>query len=222
MRQSFILKLILLIALILALLTTRMQYANEEETLLTSEFHYHSPSAFNKLLWGHVQGLGADFMLLDVFLLYDTASSTKQKSHVLWQALLETIQLAQALDPKFYDVYHIAIPILAYDAELPKESISLAYLGAKALPLNWQIPFTAGFIAYDTAHDYHNAAKLMTIAANAPNPPSLAIHLAARFLKKDIDDASAISFLKHMLQITPKKYHKGIKKRLSEIINKNK
>jgi len=201
-----------------AILTVaRANYDSKENSIPLPTNYSSTPAILMQVIWGNVQGLGADFTLLNAFSIYYDASQANDINAPSWQALSDSFFLAQTLDPQFYDTYHIGLTTLAYDAKRPKEAIRLAYMGSNALPLNWQIPFTGGFIAYDLNHDYHEAAKLMSLAAHVPDAPSLAVTLASRFLKNDMGTDAAINFLKQMLKVLPKEYQSGIKLRLKDM-----
>jgi len=210
-------KSLLIIGLIALLTIARINYDHNQNSIQLPNNYTSTSPILMQFIWGPVQGLGADFTVLKVFSMYYDASQAKDDSAAKWKALSDTLFLAQKLDPQFYDTYHIGVSTLAYDAKLPDKSMQLAYLGAEALPLNWQIPFIGGFIAYDLSHDYTNASKLMSIATHVPNAPTLAVTLAARFLKKDIGTDASIHFLKQMMEILPEEYQASIKARLRKL-----
>ena len=221
MRYPRYIKPIIILCLIAILATARANYDSKQDSIPLPTNYSSTPAILMQLIWGQVQGLGADFTLLKAFSIYYDANQADDIHNVSWQALSDSFFLAQTLDPQFYDTYHIGLTTLAYDAKRPEEAIKLAYMGSNALPLNWQIPFIGGFIAYDINHDYHEAAKLMSLAAHVPEAPSLAVTLASRFLKNDVGTDAAITFLKKMLNILPKEYQTGIKTRL-KTMNENK
>lgn len=176
-----------------------------------------TPAWLEKAGWGPLQGLGADFSLLKVFSIYYDASRQTNHDNSAWHAMKRALFRAQALDPQFIDPYHIGIITLAYDAKLPKDAVRLALLGSRAIPDNWQVPFTGGFVAYDALKDHRQASQLMTIAANVPNAPPLAVHLAGRFIAKDSGPEEGIKFLQKMLLLLPEQYHSGILQRIEEL-----
>lgn len=180
----------------------------------------YTPLWMDRLAWSQVQPLGADFTLLRFFSTYYDATHTNTASGPeAWKAVQRTIFRAQALDPQFVDIYHIGIPLLAYDAKMPQEALRLAHLGNEALPSNWQIPFVGAFIAYDQLKDYKEASRLMSKAALAPKAPSLAISLSVRFLKRDFGSAESIELLRKLRAAIPKGYHQGIESRIQELLD---
>lgn len=194
---------------------TRLEPATGEQT--SWQATTATPAWLEKATWGPLQGLGADFAILKVFSIYYDGTHVKQADNAVWHAMKRTLYRAHDLDPLFIDTYHMGVITLAYDAKMPKEAVRLAELGGEAMPHNWQIPFTGGFIAYDVLQDYRTASRLMLRAANTPEMPVLAVGLAARFMAKDTGPEDGIAFLKGMLHVLPEQYHHGIHERIKEL-----
>lgn len=178
-----------------------------------------APVLLDLSLAGPLRGLASDFDLLHVFSIYHAASQEQktQGSTELWPVMAAYLQRAQEMDPRFFDVYRLSGTLLAYDAKMPHLAVQLLEKGAEQLKDNWELPFIAGFLAYDQLKDNQLAYRLMKEAAVRPDTPPLTVHLAARFLAKDEGNSAGIAFLQTMIQLLPEGYHAGLKKRISEL-----
>ena len=164
---------------------------------------------------GVVPDLMADFRVLDVFSIYYDAKYRNKPD--LLSYIDPYLQRAQALDPKFFDVYRLAGSILAYDAKLPKASINLLQKGIIERPDVWEFPFYAGFIAHDLLNDDKLAFDLMSQVQIRKDTPSIVLTLASRFLASSATVEDAIVFLQSLLQVIPKGNQDGIKARIKEL-----
>ena len=178
-----------------------------------------TPVLLDLSLAGPLRGLASDFDLLHVFSIYQTASKERKRrgSTELWPVMAAYLQRAQEMDPRFFDVYRVSGALLAYDAKMPRTAVQLLEKGAEQLEDNWELPFIAGFLAYDQLKDNQLAYSLMKKAAVRPDAPPLTVHLAARFLAKDEGNSAGIAFLQTMIELLPEGYHAGLKQRISEL-----
>lgn len=178
-----------------------------------------APVLLDLSLAGPLRGLASDFDLLHVFSIYHTASQEQKTrgSTELWPVMAAYLQRAQEMDPRFFDVYRLSGALLAYDAKMPHLAVQLLAKGAEQLEDNWELPFIAGFLAYDQLKDNRLAYRLMKEAAVRPDASPLTIHLAARFLAKDKGNTAGIAFLQTMIELLPEGYHAGLKQRISEL-----
>lgn len=178
-----------------------------------------APVLLDLSLAGPLRGLASDFYLLHVFSIYQAASQEQKSrgSTELWPVMAAYLQRAQEMDPRFFDVYRVSGALLAYDAKMPRAAVQLLEKGADQLGDNWELPFLAGFLAYDQLKDNSLAYSLMKKAAVRPDAPPLTVHLAARFLAKDEGNSAGIAFLQTMIELLPEGYHAGLKQRISEL-----
>ncbi|MCF7822210.1 MAG: hypothetical protein K9M17_07210 [Mariprofundaceae bacterium] len=178
-----------------------------------------APVLLDLSLAGPLRGLASDFDVLTVFSIYHAASQEQKSrgSTELWPVMAAYLQRAQEMDPRFFDVYRLSGALLAYDAKMPHLAVQLLQRGAEQLEDNWELPFIAGFLAYDQLKDNSLAYSLMKEAALRPGTPPLTVHLAARFLAKDEGNSAGIAFLQTMIELMPEGYHAGLKQRISEL-----
>ncbi len=111
------------------------------------------------------QELVADFIWLTAIDYYGRHQETDRR----YEWLGHIFEILTTLDPRFIGAYHFGAITLAWDARKPIEAIALLFKGMKANPLNWQLPFDAGFINYMLIGDYKSSAQLFQIAAKLPN-----------------------------------------------------
>lgn len=78
-------------------------------------------------------------------------------------------EIVTELDPRFIGAYHFGAITLAWDANQPREAIELLVKGMRANPMNWQLPFDAGFIHYMLLRDYRKAGVFFEIASKLPD-----------------------------------------------------
>ncbi|MDQ6989986.1 MAG: hypothetical protein Q9M19_08905, partial [Mariprofundaceae bacterium] len=192
----------------------------EKEDLLSQQQSIHlwssdvSPLA-ELAISGVLPGLMADFRVLDVFAVHYDAQREKKLEDLRFIA--PYLQRAQALDPKFYDVYRLAGSLLVYDANMPQEAIALLTKGTWARPDVWEFPFFAGFIAHDVLKDDELAFEMMSQVATRENTPVMVITLASRFLASTSTTADAIMFLKGVLFLLPRDKQDGIRTRIKAL-----
>jgi len=83
------------------------------------------------------------------------------------------------LDPHFTAPYVFGAQMLAWDAEQPGQGVALLRKGFERNPLTWELPFEAGFIAYQQMKDYDLAGYYFSIAAQLPGVWPIAPRMAA-------------------------------------------
>jgi len=106
----------------------------------------------------------ADFIWLTAIDYYGRHQETDRR----YEWLGHIFEILTTLDPRFVGAYHFGAITLAWDAHKPIEALRLLLNGLKANPLNWQLPFDAGFINYMLTGDYKSAAQLFQVAAELP------------------------------------------------------
>jgi len=171
------------------------------------------------VLSGHLPGLAADFKILDfISLVYESKRHHENYSLLIY----DDLRYANLIDPRFHDVYRLASSVLAYDEQMPNEALDLLEIGVDAIPGRWEMPFLAGFIAYEQLGDNQRAFELMNIASKREgSPPSTAL-IAARFLENESTPEDVIRFLQGLKETMPEIYREGIDRRILELKNKGK
>ena len=111
------------------------------------------------------QGLAADFVWLRAIQYYGFHLMSDRK----YEWLGHVFGILTSLDPGFIGAYHFGAITLAWDAHEPHEAVDFLTGGMKANPMNWQIPFDAGFICYMVLRDYDRASTFFEIASKMPN-----------------------------------------------------
>ncbi len=171
-----------------------------------------------RIIAGPVPGLAADFCVLEVFSIFNEMQKSSRAEY--GDYLYQDLKSAVDLDSRFYDPYRLASSILVFDAGKPKEAVYLLEKGTFALPLKWDIPFLAGFIAYDQLHDHQKAFQLMSEAAKRKGAPPMIPMLATRFLSQTSGKEDAIMFLQSLLDTLPDIYQEGIRQRIKALRGK--
>lgn len=219
-----IVKPILLLATGLALLLTARSFAFDTSPPHRSLWRSQpSPLLADLAFAGPLRGLASDYALLETFsIYYETRHVPNASRPQLWKAFVNHLTRAQRLDPAFFDVYRVAGALLTYDARMPDEAVRMLRKGTDNIPDNWEIPFLAGFIAYDQLKNSTLAFELMSEAAKRPDAPAMTASLASRFLEGAQGPEASIRFLEEMMLLFPEKYHEGLKNRIREIRNSSK
>lgn len=121
------------------------------------------------------QDLAADVIWLRAIQYYGHHLMTDRK----YEWLGHVFEILAALDPRFIGAYHFGAYTLAWDAREPQEANRLLFDGMKHNPMNWQLPFDAGFISYMLLRDYEQAGRLFEISSRLPNTWSVTSRWAA-------------------------------------------
>jgi hypothetical protein len=100
-----------------------------------------------------------------------------QEENYRW--LGDATEIIGELDPHFIAPYTFGAQMLAWDANQPREGLTLLEQGLARNPMDWELPFQAGFIAYEKLKDYELAGYYFSIAAQLPGVWSIAPRMAA-------------------------------------------
>jgi tetratricopeptide (TPR) repeat protein len=111
------------------------------------------------------QSAAADLVWLRAIQYYGFHLMTDRK----YEWLGHVFGILVSLDPSFIGAYHFGAITLAWDARKPHEALEFLTAGMKANPMNWQIPFDAGFICYMVLRDYERASTFFGVAAKMPD-----------------------------------------------------
>jgi tetratricopeptide (TPR) repeat protein len=121
------------------------------------------------------QNVASDAVWLRAIQYYGHHLMTDRK----YEWLGHVFEILTALDPHFIGAYHFGAITLAWDAGKPREATRLLVEGMKANPMNWQLPFDAGFISYMLLGDYETAAAFFEVTAKLPDAWLVASRWAA-------------------------------------------
>ncbi|MEO0068431.1 MAG: hypothetical protein ABIK23_04785 [candidate division WOR-3 bacterium] len=149
----------------------------------------------------------ADFIWLTAIDYYGRHLETDQK----YDWLGHIFGILTSLDPRFVGAYHFGALTLAWDAHKPIEGLKLLFSGMKANPLNWQLPFDAGFINYMLIGDYEAAARLFLVSSKLPNAWSMVARWVPYALARSGDFATARQMWRDL-------YYSTENKKLRELI----
>ena len=111
------------------------------------------------------QSLAADLIWLRGIQYYGYHLMSDRK----YEWLGHVFDILTSLDPGFVGAYHFGAITLAWDAGKPHEAMEFLTKGMRANPMNWQLPFDAGFICYMLLRDYARASTFFEVASKMPN-----------------------------------------------------
>jgi len=121
------------------------------------------------------QNVASDAVWLRAIQYYGHHLMTDRK----YEWLGHVFEILTTLDPQFIGAYHFGAITLAWDAAKPREATRLLVEGMKANPMDWQLPFDAGFINYMLLADYEAAAAFFEVTAKLPGAWLVASRWAA-------------------------------------------
>lgn len=142
---------------------------------VVQEMMYFPSGQFLRQVTIEYQELASDLVWLRAIQYYGHHLMTDRK----YDWLGHVFGILTELDPRFVGAYHLGAITLAWDARQPQEAIDLLVLGMKANPMDWQLPFDAGFISYMLLRDYEQAGLFFEIASRLPGAWSVASRWAA-------------------------------------------
>jgi len=154
---------------------------------IVRELAYFPSGKALRLVTAEYRELASDFVWLTAIDYYGRHQETDRR----YEWLGHIFGILTALDERFVGAYHFGAITLAWDARKPHEAIRLLYSGMKANPLNWQLPFDAGFINYMLLRDYKTAARLFDIASRLPDAWSVVARWAPYVAAKGGDFETA-------------------------------
>jgi len=149
----------------------------------------------------------ADFIWLTAIDYYGRHLASDQK----YEWLGHIFGILTSLDPRFIGAYHFGALTLAWDAHQPIEGLKLLFSGMKANPLDWQLPFDAGFINYMLIGDYQSAARLFQVSAKMPGAWAMVARWVPYVLARSGDFAAARQMWRDL-------YYSTENKKLRELI----
>lgn len=136
---------------------------NPRERLI-AELMYFPSGRFLRQVAVEYQNVASDFVWLRAIQYYGHHMMTDQK----YEWLGHVFGILTTLDPRFIGAYHFGAMTLAWDAGQPEEAVRMLTGGMKDNPMEWQLPFDAGFISYMQLEDYEAAAYFFEIASKLP------------------------------------------------------
>jgi len=132
---------------------------------MVQELAYFPSGRFTRQVSLEYRELAADLVWLRSIQYYGFHLMTDRK----YEWLGHVFGILTTLDPKFIGAYHFGAMTLAWDARKPQEAVDFLAGGMAANPLNWQLPFDAGFASYMLLRDYERAGVLFDIASRLPD-----------------------------------------------------
>lgn len=131
---------------------------------VVQEMMYFPSGTFLRQVTIEYQTLASDLVWLRAVQYYGEHLMSDQK----YDWLGHVFGILAELDPRFIGAYHFGAITLAWDAHQPQEAVELLVRGMKANPMDWQLPFDAGFISYMLLRDYEQAGMFFDIASRLP------------------------------------------------------
>jgi tetratricopeptide (TPR) repeat protein len=122
---------------------------------------------------------------------YEAADRFKYLEHIYANVISE-------LDPRYVDPYLIGAMIMTVEAGENEMALRLLDKGIAANPDEWILPFDAGFLCYDTLHDYPRAAVYFEKAMRIPGAPNVIPRLRAEMFNKAGDKRTSLEFWKEV------------------------
>jgi len=151
---------------------------DREKLKAADELLYFPSGRLLRAVSGEYRLLVADYAWLQVAQYAGShLGLANQQENYRW--LGNATEVTGELDPQFTAPYVFGAQMLAWDAERPVEGLALLRRGFARNPLSWELPFQAGFIAYEVMKDYDEAGYYFTIAAQLPGVWPIAPRMAA-------------------------------------------
>jgi hypothetical protein len=139
-------------------------------------------------LWPRLEGLGADiYWLRTVQYFGGTRAFTNDKRFDLLAPLLN---ITVTLDPRFYVSYTYG-SIFLYEVGQKDAADALMARGVAANPQNWRLRQHWGYCTFVYRHDAARASEILHQAADTPGAPFWLRSMAAQFLVKGGERATA-------------------------------
>jgi len=161
--------------------------AGHRRERLMQELAYFPSGRAVRLVTAEYRELASDFIWLTAIDYYGRHQETDRR----YEWLGHIFGILTTLDERFIGAYHFGAITLAWDARKPHEAVRLLYSGMKANPLDWRLPFDAGFVNYMLLRDYRTAARLFEIASRLPDAWSVVARWAPYVAAKGGDIETA-------------------------------
>ncbi len=113
--------------------------------------------------------------------------------------LVELVETVHGFDSRFLVPYLFSGIILGDSADHASAALAILDRGEKIFPMEWRIPFYAGYIQYFTLGDAVEGGKSILRAAKVPGSPSHFPLLASRMLAEGNRPETALVFLRELL-----------------------
>lgn len=113
--------------------------------------------------------------------------------------LVELVETVHGFDSRFLVPYLFAGIILGNSADHAAAALSILARGETEFPLEWRIPFYAGYIQYFTLGDAVEGGKSVLRAAKVPGSPPYFPLLASRMLAEGNRPETALAFLRELM-----------------------
>ncbi len=126
--------------------------------------------------------------------------------------------LVADLNPKSEHVYEFCSLMLAWEANLPDESIALLNKGVKEFPAYWKFPYLRGITKLIILKDTQNSKDDFILSAKLPGAHPIVIRIAAKNISLSESHDDAIEFLEEMIRNSTQESERGaLASKLEEI-----
>ncbi|MEW6683460.1 MAG: hypothetical protein AB1451_11155 [Nitrospirota bacterium] len=126
-----------------------------------------------------------------------------------YRIIYRRLDAASALDPYFVDPYYFGQAVLAWGANMPRETNALLDRGRIHRADDWVMPFFMGFNAFYFLRDDAQAAEYLMDASQRPGAAPLLGLLAARLASKGGTTEVAVVFLDQLAARTEDSVTRG-------------
>jgi len=164
----------------------------------------HRESPHSSLLYAlsrrPVLALGFRNILADVAWLEAVQVSGNRKLHRAdYDRLVELLETVFGFDPHFLVPYLFAGIVLGESADHGSAALGILMRGEKEFPLEWRLPFYAGYIQYFTLGNPAEGGVDILRASRIPGSPAYFPLLASRMLSEGNRPETALSFLRELV-----------------------
>ncbi len=116
-----------------------------------------------------------------------------------YDRLVELLETVFGFDPRFLVPYLFGGIVLGDSADHGSAALSILERGGKEFPLEWRLPFYAGYIQYFTLGNAAEGGEAILRASRVPGSPSYFPLLASRMLAEGNRPETALSFLRELV-----------------------
>jgi len=113
--------------------------------------------------------------------------------------LVELVETVHGFDIRFLVPYLFSGIILGDSADHAPAALSILARGEREFPLEWRIPFYAGYIQYFTLGEAAEGGAAILRAAKVPGSPAYFPLLASRMLAEGNRPETALAFLRELM-----------------------
>jgi hypothetical protein len=150
-----------------------------------------------KIVSGEFKGLMADYLDLKAAIFKGGAYQLTEQD---WVAMSTLYKQSIELDPYFFHTAYYTQGMMAWRKGLRRKTVDILTISAKHRYWDWEPKFYLGFDYFYYLKDNEKGAHYLKESAELPGAPPLVANLAARLIQRGGQTATAIAFLKSMLE----------------------